>query len=315
MNLQDIEPGDFIRVDTWQKLAGELGLPHQDLFEADLLFRQPQGPPVLVSGCSDAVLCYQEEHYPAADLIKYTPVVDWDGLAARRGEYPRIALGPAVREGRCRADDRYSVKTDRFTWATFDQFPAWLRTWYSVNVNVDEPRCELLPFGLNNELNHGTPGHELVAAARSPSKDALAYCNVQWNSHRRFAVKEWAASCDFVTYVHQPSVDFRQYLADLARHRFVLCPVGNGFDQYRIYEALYAGSVPIVEDSRWARRMQKFRLPIVVVNDMTAMTPEFLEMAWQKCQQYPWDYSALSAAWWREKLKRHSSASTPPATP
>lgn len=308
MNLQEIEASDFIQVDTWQRLAEELSVfynvCYQDLFEADLLLGQDEGPPILFSGCSDGVICYQDEHYPAADIIKYVPVIDWDGLSNRRGEYPRFILGPAVREERCRTKDRFSIKTDRFTWATFPRLPSWLKKWYSVNVNVDEPQCELLPFGLNNELNNGTPGPELVAAACSTSKDSLLYCNVQWNSYRRFAIKEWAASRDFISYVHEPTVNFRQYLADMARHKFVLCPIGNGFDQYRIYEALYTGSIPVLEDSKWARRMQKFQLPILVVNDMTKITADFLEIIWDECQKRQWNYECLSAAWWGEHLSQ-----------
>lgn len=300
MRIHDILPDDMIRVDTWQTLAACYGLHQQDLFDADLLMRQKSGPEVVVSGCSDAGICRQAEHFPAKDIKKYVPVIDWDAIEQECDTYPYFRIGAAVRDGRCFPADFYSIKTDRFTWGTFPHMPDWLHGWFSVNVNVEDDRIKLLPFGLNNEMNGGTPGWELVydAWTEPAQKSELLYCNLQWNSFRRFAVKGWAASCGFATYRHQPDVPFRDYLAELARHKFVLCPEGNGLDQYRIYEALYTGSIPVVEDSKWARRLQAFRFPLLVVNDMTLLTAAFLEDLWLQSRSYPWDYRALSVKEW-----------------
>lgn len=47
-----------------------------------------------------------------------------------------------------------------------------------------------------------------------------------------------------------PSVlkDSNSYFKQLEHTKYVLCPAGNNFEQYRIWEAILAGAIPIVED-------------------------------------------------------------------
>ena len=40
------------------------------------------------------------------------------------------------------------------------------------------------------------------------------------------------------------------FRAEVARHRFALCPPGNGFDTHRVYEALQLGAIPVTSPLR-----------------------------------------------------------------
>lgn len=302
--LQLVDPTQFIHVDFWQKEAERLGLCHCSLFDADLLMRQSMGPATVISGCSDAVLCEQDLHFPAEDIPKYLLVVNWQGLVSERGKYPFVQLGPAVREGRCSPSDFYSLKTDRFTWGTFPRLPDWLSAWYTVNCNVDDPRIHLLPFGLNTD-GHGAS--ILANYQKGPDKkDGLFYANFQRNSNRRVAIKEVFAQKPWITYEHLPNIPVEKYLEEVSSHKFVACPIGNGYDQYRIYETLYLGSIPVVEDSVWARKLQATRIPLLVVNDMTRLTPDFLMGFWREAQTYPWSYQWLIASCWAHQFQKMS---------
>ena len=59
-------------------------------------------------------------------------------------------------------------------------------------------------------------------------------------------------------------------------HSMVLCPRGNGSDTHRVWETLYRGVVPVVEDNEWSRSLRTFGLPMVLVPDMS---PESLRVA------------------------------------
>lgn len=298
--LQLVEPDQFIYVDSWEKLSKESGHHFCSPFDLDLLLRQADGPEVVISGCGDAVLCEQAEYFPAKDLTKYLNAIDWGGIYRTKGTYPSLRIGPAVQEGRCFPEDRYSLKTDRFTWGTFHEFPKWLKKLYLVHANVQHKKVETIPFGLNDD----GPGSSFIHSLQKTPKTNLLYCNLQWNSERRYAVKDWYSRQRWATYRHEPNIPVQDYLKEVASHQFNLCPVGNGFDQYRLYETIYLGSIPVLEDSTWARSMQKMGIPVLVVSDVNQITPDFLNRYWSAAQEHVWDYSKLTMDHWRSELSK-----------
>jgi hypothetical protein len=66
----------------------------------------------------------------------------------------------------------------------------------------------------------------------------------------------------------------------ILRHRFVLCPPGNGVDTHRMWEALVAGAIPVVLRSQAMKPFES--LPILFVEDYREVTIELLEAAWAK---------------------------------
>ena len=68
------------------------------------------------------------------------------------------------------------------------------------------------------------------------------------------------------------------------RHRFVLAIWGNGHNDFRVWEALSAGAVPVVQ--HFDEQNQLFDgLPVVRVRDWSALTPALLEREWQFIQE------------------------------
>lgn len=57
----------------------------------------------------------------------------------------------------------------------------------------------------------------------------------------------------------------RQYQAALRSHHFVASPPGNGPDCHRTWEAMYAGTIPIVVRSAWAFEHKNW--PVMIVDD------------------------------------------------
>jgi hypothetical protein len=72
---------------------------------------------------------------------------------------------------------------------------------------------------------------------------------------------------------------FGPYLQELQRSKFILAPSGLGWDCYRIWEALYMGTIPIIEMYNrsvdgWRRSLDD--LPVLRVQYYNEVTPELL---------------------------------------
>lgn len=66
----------------------------------------------------------------------------------------------------------------------------------------------------------------------------------------------------------------REYFSELARHKYAICPRGNGLDTHRVWESLYLNTIPIVVRDDYIDAF--VGLPIIVLNtwndfDMAAL--------------------------------------------
>lgn len=110
--------------------------------------------------------------------------------------------------------------------------------WRSQNVCLTHHKLKHLPIGLEDtdsklefcRLN----GDQLKAI---PKKDEI-YTNFTCinNPHER--------SC-FPT-MEPTRLDFETYMQTMAGYKYVLCPMGNGIDTHRFWEAQVCGCIPIV---------------------------------------------------------------------
>ncbi|NBP57062.1 hypothetical protein EBU71_11130 [bacterium] len=126
----------------------------------------------------------------------------------------------------------------------FDKLPL-LTSIYTQNMNVKHPKVYPLPIGLANSMwTHGNPDiHKEVFELHIP-KDKHIYFNFNINTN---AVKR--SECyDAIKNIGIPwseSLPYREYLKELKRHKFAICPEGNGIDTHRFYECLYMKVIPI----------------------------------------------------------------------
>lgn len=89
------------------------------------------------------------------------------------------------------------------------------------------------------------------------------------------------------------------YLAAIARARFVLCPSGFGWDTYRLWETLTLGSIPVVEYSEgWHRVLDD--LPVLFVASFDEVTPSLLARAYPAilANVGRFDFAKLTTPWW-----------------
>lgn len=85
--------------------------------------------------------------------------------------------------------------------------------------------------------------------------------------------------------------------------KFVYSPNGVGEQCYREYEALVAGAIPVLDNSSYVfRRSLLERLPVVLVNNWSAITPDFLEAKWREFSRRDFDVAVLYLPYWYDKI-------------
>lgn len=87
-----------------------------------------------------------------------------------------------------------------------------------------------------------------------------------------------------------------RYYAEIASHRFVLSPEGNGIDCYRTWEALYLGAIPIVMSSS---AMSAFAdLPILFTEDYSELSEEYLEDRWEEMSKQSFEVERMLSSFY-----------------
>jgi len=110
--------------------------------------------------------------------------------------------------------------------------------WYAQNVCTVHPKLKHLPIGLEDtpsKLDFCTRyGQQL----RDTPKAETVYTNFSpaTNPHERNCFATSAG----------PKVSFEEYMRTMATHKYVMCPMGNGIDTHRFWEAQVCGCIPIV---------------------------------------------------------------------
>ena len=199
-----------------------------------------------------------------------------------------------------------------FSCDTFRQnfLPANVVRWFATNVTASHPRVTAYPLGFGSPRSSVTlsAGEILKGRAAGMPRDLWLYVNFRPDTNpavrqpvfvdfqNRSKADEW------ITF--QPPTGHgtnAEFLEALVRHRFVLCPPGNGVDTHRMWEALLAGAVPVVLRSQ---AMEPFaHLPVLFVEDFRDITRDLLEAALQKYPQPPEVHPVMTSEFWRTRIR------------
>lgn len=130
-----------------------------------------------------------------------------------------------------------------------------LMHWFATNAGLQHEKLTAIPVGVEYNLNLAQRKTFEDAMHADIAKDKNVYCGY-------FTVHHWVEerqrcldAMKHTGLTMENRVSYREYLLELKRHRFCLCPIGNGIDTFRLWEALYMGCVPII-----TRRINKERV-------------------------------------------------------
>jgi len=178
--------------------------------------------------------------------------------------------------------------------------------WYAVNVQVHNPRIRSIPIGICNDrwfpwMNR----KETILKQNEQQRDYrnLAYMNfdIRTSPAKRkpvydaFKDKTWVT-----TRMGVNTVDYEDYIENIYNHSFVICPGGNGTSTHRTWETLYLGSIPIEKIN--GDNVNYTDLPILLVNDWSEVTEEFLNEKWIEMQGKTWNLDKLNFNYWKKLI-------------
>ena len=89
----------------------------------------------------------------------------------------------------------------------------------------------------------------------------------------------------------------------IERFSYVLAPRGNGADTHRVWETLYKGAFPIVEENDWSRSLVSEGFPLLLVPNLEPETVANFVAHHKAAFFQPQDLPQLWLPYWLEKVK------------
>ncbi len=171
--------------------------------------------------------------------------------------------------------------------------------WFARNATIEHPKICCIPLGVPW---YSTATHALVNTYFSSLKrdnyfaEKFIYCylNIRCTHPARAKALELFKTKPFC--MISKFCPFERYIAHVESSRFVISPRGFNIDCFRTWEALYAGSIPVIE-SRGIDRVYD-GLPVIIVDDYEQVTQEFLDAEFAKLQTKTFDLQKLHAEYW-----------------
>lgn len=147
---------------------------------------------------------------------------------------------------------------------------------YSTNVTYSGDNLFSLPIGISNEyIKNNLSEKNFLDGDLQREKYEKIYLN--FNENTNFFHRSWIQkNLENKNFVHieKSKLSKKQYLKDIKNYKFVLCPWGNGYDTHRIWETLYAGSIPVV---KYHKAFESFKhLPIIFYKNIKELTLDYL---------------------------------------
>jgi len=91
-----------------------------------------------------------------------------------------------------------------------------------------------------------------------------------------------------------------EYLREMYNHKFVISPESNCADSHRTWEALYLGTIPIVQKTPGMSWFDD--LPILQVDDICSLTEEFLEEKYEEMMSKEYNLEKLKISYWLDMI-------------
>ena len=99
-------------------------------------------------------------------------------------------------------------------------------------------------------------------------------------------------------------INHTQYFETLPSYKFIVSPEGNGIDCHRHYEALIAGSIPIVEYN--VKIEEKYKnCPILYTKDYSEINEEYLIKKYKEIIDANYDFSRLFLSHYDNKTQQY----------
>jgi len=183
----------------------------------------------------------------------------------------------------------------------FEKLPL-LQYIYTQNINVEHEKVIPLPIGLaNSQWPHGNSKihQEIYDMPIEKSKEIYFNFNKNTNKEKRNKCYHEIIKKGITWNNNMP---YKEYLIELKRHKYAICPEGNGIDTHRFWECLYMNTIPICLKNTLTEYYKKY-FPIIILND-------WKELDINKLLYSTIDHQYLDMEYIREKMGKNLKSET-----
>jgi hypothetical protein len=174
-----------------------------------------------------------------------------------------------------------------------------IKKWYGQNIEFENEKLFSLPIGIaNSQWRHGNL--DLLDKVRNEnnSKDVLVYKNYNLTAYGNRIGINLITNSNGIYMTHHKSQE--DYLRDISKSVFCICPPGNGIDCHRIWECLYLNCIPVVYNHIHYKQFQD--LPILLIDDWRAVNLRFLEEAESVMTGRCYNFQKLDLSYWANQI-------------
>ena len=171
----------------------------------------------------------------------------------------------------------------------FDKVPL-LKCIYSQNMNCVDKKVLPLPIGFaNSQWIHGNSTIYKAVYNMPIEKTKTIYFNFNKNTNK---IKRNKCYKDIIKkgLKWNKNLPYEEYLIELKRHKYAICPEGNGLDTHRFWECLYMNTIPICLKNTLTEYYKKY-FPIIVLNNWEELNIN--ELSWSSVDHQYLDMSSI----------------------
>ncbi len=177
--------------------------------------------------------------------------------------------------------------------------------WFSQNLNFpNNDDFSLLPIGLENKryLNAGILSHFNNYTKEEKTQFILGSFNRETNVDRE---KLWLIIKNNLLIDKKNFNNHKDYVKNMSKYRFNLCPRGNGTDTHRFWESLMVGTYPIVVRNPFTNNLERMGIPGLYLNnwsELDNLTEEKLESIYLNLNKNKDSSKFATFSYWKNQI-------------
>lgn len=126
-------------------------------------------------------------------------------------------------------------------------------------------RCRIFPIGVNKSIE--------LSEKEKTKPLVISHFNAQNSEERSLLQTYLEENKDMETY-RLLNVPIEEFLDEIGKGFFSVCPQGNGYDSYRFWESLSVGSIPLVLTTPFVEKLmeQHPEIPFMILNEWSDLS-------------------------------------------
>jgi len=172
-------------------------------------------------------------------------------------------------------------------------------------VFMESERAHTLPIGLENLRlgRSGRPGYHKFKSKTQITDKILVPPMSPTNLVRAKVLKEVRLKPELFDSPKQ-YLNEKDYFTLTKKYKFILTLEGNGYENHRIWEALYQGSIPVMLNTNWSKSLIEYGLPIMFVDSITKISSKVILDFYHRYGDFsPADLKVLWTPFWSAAIR------------